>query len=41
MTNTQNLIIGDYPLHVISITIITLSITTFLGYLAQMNIDLK
>ena len=41
LPNTQNLIIGDYPLHVISITIITLSITTFLGYLAQMKIDLK
>ena len=33
--------IGNYPLHVISITIITLLITTFLGYLAQMTIDLK
>lgn len=41
LPNSQNLIIGDYPLHVISITVITLSITTFLGYLAQMKIDLK
>lgn len=41
LPQTQNLIIGDYHLHVISIAIITLLITTFLGYLAQMNIDLK
>ncbi|MBE6502244.1 MAG: hypothetical protein E7Z79_07355 [Methanobrevibacter thaueri] len=39
--NTGKLIIGDYPIHIISITIITLSITTLLGYLAQMKIDLK
>jgi hypothetical protein len=38
---TQNLLIGNYTLHFISITVITLSITTFLGYLAQMSIDLK
>lgn len=38
----QNFIIStNYPLHVISNTIITLFITTFLGYLAQMTIDLK
>lgn len=36
-----NLIFEDYLLHVISMTILTLLITTFLGYLAQMNIDLK
>lgn len=41
MTNTPTTIIGNYPLHVISITVITLLITTFLGYLAQMTIDLK
>jgi len=41
LPNTQNLIIGDYPLHIVSITIITISITTLLGYLAQMKIDLK
>ena len=41
LPKTGNIIIGNYPLHVISITIITLLITTFLGYLAQMNIDLK
>lgn len=32
---------GNYPLHLLSITLITLFITTFLGYLAQMTIDLK
>ena len=37
----NNLIIGNYPIHLISITIITLSITTLLGYMAQMTIDLK
>ncbi|WP_405292919.1 hypothetical protein [Methanobrevibacter sp.] len=41
LPKTTNIIIGDYPLHVISITVITLSITTLLGYLAQMTIDLK
>lgn len=37
----QNMTFGDYQLHVISMIILTLLITTFLGYLAQMNIDLK
>ena len=37
----NELIFGDFTIHVISMTIITLLITTFLGYLAQMNIDLK
>lgn len=35
------LIIQDYPLHLFSMIILTLLITTFLGYLAQMKIDLK
>lgn len=39
--NAQDLIGSSYPLHIISITVITLSITTFLGYLAQMKVDLK
>ena len=34
-------IFGNFTIHVISMIIITLFITTFLGYLAQMNIDLK
>ncbi|MDO5815489.1 MAG: hypothetical protein Q4Q18_07610 [Methanobrevibacter sp.] len=41
LPNTGNLILGNYQLHLISITIITILITTFLGYLAQMKIDLK
>lgn len=41
LPQTPSYIIGDYPIHLISITIITLFITTFLGYLAQMTIDLK
>lgn len=41
LPKSTNLIFGNYPLHVISITVITILITTFLGYLAQMNIDLK
>ena len=39
--NTQNFIFADYQLHVFSVIVLTLLITTFLGYLAQMNIDLK
>ena len=39
--HTPNLIFSDYTLHIFSVTVITLLITTFLGYLAQMNIDLK
>lgn len=31
----------NFTSHVISMVILTLLITTFLGYLAQMNIDLK
>ena len=34
-------ILQTYPAHIISISILTLLITTFLGYLSQMNIDLK
>ena len=41
LPQSGNLILGDYPLHIISITLITVLITTFLGYLAQMKIDLK
>ena len=38
---SQNMIVQDYPLHVFSMIVLTLLITTFLGYLAQMKIDLK
>ena len=41
LPNTPKLFIGDYPMHILYLTILTLFITTFLGYLAQMNIDLK
>ncbi|MGN0176536.1 MAG: hypothetical protein ACI389_01720 [Methanobrevibacter sp.] len=34
-------IIGYYPMHIFSMIILTLLITTFIGYLAQMTIDLK
>ncbi|WP_407415618.1 hypothetical protein [Methanobrevibacter sp.] len=39
--NHPALIVDNFTVHVISMIIIILSITTFLGYLAQMNIDLK
>lgn len=41
MPGTKTLIFTDYQFHLISMAILTLLITTFLGYLAQMNIDLK
>ena len=39
--NNINIIVEDYTFHLISTIILTLLITTFLGYLAQMKIDLK
>ncbi|MBQ2666551.1 hypothetical protein [Methanobrevibacter sp.] len=41
LPNGYYIIMNNYPLHIISTSIITLFITTFLGYLAQMTIDLK
>ncbi|MDO5810603.1 MAG: hypothetical protein Q4Q37_05870 [Methanobrevibacter sp.] len=41
MPNTPNILFDNIQVHIISMTIITLLITTFLGYLAQMTIDLK
>ncbi|WP_295114855.1 hypothetical protein [uncultured Methanobrevibacter sp.] len=41
LPHTNNSIVADYPMHIALTIIITLLITTFLGYLAQMNIDLK
>ncbi len=41
MTHSNPLFTISFPSHVLSMVIITLLITTFLGYLAQMNIDLK
>lgn len=37
----KSVIFDNYLYHLISMIIITLLITTFLGYLAQMKIDLK
>ena len=37
----KNILIEDYPIHVLSMIILTLITTTLLGYLAQMEIDLK
>ena len=37
----NNMIFEDYQYHLVSMIILTLLITTFLGYLAQMKIDLK
>ena len=37
----SDLMFTDYKLHLFSTIILTLLITTFLGYLAQMNVDLK
>ena len=41
LPNRPVLIVEDFAVHVISMFVIVLSITTFLGYLAQMNVDLK
>lgn len=37
----ENVMVANYPSHVISMLVIVLTITTLLGYLAQMNIELK
>lgn len=39
--NNYSILIGNYRFHLFSTIILTLLITTFLGYLAQMTIDLK
>ena len=39
--NADNLIFTDYSFHLFAMIVLTLLITTFLGYLAQMKIDLK
>ena len=41
LPNAGKMIPGNYTTHILSITLITILITTFLGYLAQMTIDLK
>ncbi|WP_458456826.1 hypothetical protein [Methanobrevibacter sp.] len=37
----KTILIENYPLHIFFMAVMTILITTFLGYLAQMNIDLK
>ena len=41
LPHNQTVLIENYPLHIFFMAIMTILITTFLGYLAQMNIDLK
>ena len=37
----ENVLLFNYPMHIIYMIIIMMSITTLLGYLAQMKIELK
>ena len=39
--NNPNILLSNYPTHVALMLILMLLTTTFLGYLAQMNIELK
>jgi len=39
--HNNNILIMNYPTHVVYMAIIILTITTLLGYLAQMKIELK
>ena len=41
LPNKASFLVENYPVHMFSTIILTLFITTFLGYLAQMTIDLK
>jgi hypothetical protein len=41
LLGVKTLMVENYTLHIISTIVVTLLITTFLGYLAQMTIDLK
>ena len=41
LPNVPNPMFENYTIHILSVLVITLSITTLLGYLAQMKIDLK
>lgn len=41
LPHNTSLIVEDYQLHIISMIILILLITTFLGYLAEMEIELK
>ncbi len=37
----KDILVENYPVHIISMTVLILVITTLLGYLAQMKIELK
>lgn len=39
--HNENALVSNYPSHIFAMTVIVLIITTLLGYLAQMNIELK
>lgn len=41
MTNIENPLIENYPVHILSMLIMFPLITTFIGYLAQMEIELR
>lgn len=41
VTHSQNAFSNDYTSYLLIKVVLTILITTFLGYLAQMNIDLK
>lgn len=41
LTNISNPLIEDYPIHILSMLIMFPLITTFIGYLAQMEIELR
>lgn len=41
LINNHNPIIENYPIHIISMLIMIPLITTFIGYLAQMEIELR
>lgn len=41
LPNNQNIIVDSYPIHLLSMIVIIPLITTFIGYLAQMTIELR
>ena len=41
LLGVKTLMVENYTVHIVSMVVVTLLITTFLGYLAQMTIDLK
>jgi len=41
LPHNENILVADFTNHVITMTLLTLIITTLLGYLAQMKIELK